>query len=148
MSGQTVVIFTPYDEFGVIDPPNAISIEANFVYGGNKYSHERYNQVSKRTLDGVLHTEDSGIEIETSQLKMESVSDDDGYAFRTWIRTILFYRLRKFRAEPQDLLLDIGNGRGATVDNCNYLKTDTKGVFTPNPPDNFTIVFPFDFLAV
>lgn len=147
-SGPASVIFTPYDSLGILQPGDAIELEGTYVYGGNKHSTERYNQVAKRTLDGGLNVEDSGLEITTSQVKVEGVLDADGEAFRTWVRDIIKYRLFRFKAEPQDPLLDIGSGRGVTVDNANCTVTKTEEMFTPTPPSNFTIVFPFDFKVV
>ncbi len=145
MSGQASVIFTAFDDLGTPIPAGAITLTGSYTYDGNDYAEERWNQVGKRTLDGKLNVEDNGIEITTIQVRVKSVLQADGYAFRDWIKGIIIYRRFRFDAAPQDPLLDIGAGLGVTVLKANLSSTSLRSMFKDGPPNNWEVNLPFAY---
>lgn len=145
MSGQVSVIFTAFDDLGTPIVGGAITLTGSYTYDGNDYAEERWNQSAKRTLDGTLNVEDNGIEITKVQVRVKSVLQADGYAFRAWIKTVIIFRRFRFDAAPQNPLLDIGAGLGATVLKANLSSTSLASMFRDSPPNNWEINLPYAY---
>lgn len=144
-SGLATVRFTAFDDVGVPIPAGVFDLKGAYTYDGNDYTKERWNQRGKRTLDGGLNVEDNGIVIVSSQIRVKSVVQQDGYDFMTWITDIILFRRFRFDAEPLNPLLDIGGGLGVKVLKANMTVSNTTGIFIDGPPDLWEINFPFQF---
>jgi len=123
----------------------SITLVTPTVVYGTDYYDEVFNQNSLRTADGELITYGNITKVVNGVILMKGVSFTEGDNFRTWLREKAIFAQNKFTITPPTEL-DLGRGKGNSIAFCNFVGTNTKGVFKYEVPGVFKINFPYTFL--
>jgi len=123
----------------------SINVVGAYVYGTD-FTPVRWNQVGRRTLDGIKHVHDNSIELIRPTIVIKDVTKDNGKAFKTWFTDKLEYQLHKFDVNINSEPLDLGNGFGVDLANCDYERSNIDGVFKYKAPGIYDVRFDFAFL--
>jgi hypothetical protein len=127
------------------------SMDDYTIYGDityeTKQNIKRLGQKKFLSLDGNITTFDRGINMVYAQIKLDNVSRDDYEILKYFIINVINFSEKRFDIEPL-LDVDIGAGVGNIVSNVTLSVQEFGDMFVNNPPDLFTITFPYEFKKV
>ena len=123
------------------------SAEVMMVYGDGFFD-ARSNQVSLRTLDGVIHTFDTGVTVTYGDLTIKALSPSVKIALETYIRDTLLFNTYQFTIGIGGADVDLGLGVGVDVTGCNFADqfNTLSGMFQHRAPGIYHAKIPYTFV--
>ena len=123
------------------------SAPVRLVYGDGFFD-SRSNQASLRTLDGVIHTFDTGVTVVRGELMIKALSPTEKLAMEVLIRDTINFNEHFFSIGINGADVDIGLGLGVDLTECKFADnfTSLKGVFQHRAPNIYHAKIPYTFV--
>lgn len=117
------------------------------VYGSGFYD-KRTNQANMRTLDGVIHTFDTGVTVTSGTLTIKAFQPNEKTDLEAYIRDELNFNESFFTIGIDGAQTDIGRGEGIDLTGCKFGENfiSTKGMFLHRAPGIFHGKIPYTFV--
>ena len=110
----------------------------------SNFKDDRLNHFTRRTADGGIINYDVGPTVIEGVLHFKNVDSTEADTLRTWIKTKIIYGKNPFTIDISSFTnVNIGAGAGTNLTTCTFPKNTTGGVFTPRPPGNYDVEFPY-----
>jgi len=138
MPCETITL-TAYNNAGTVI--TAINVEGNLVYGTD-YHDVPYNQSVVETLDGGQVSHGNSTYKKVLRLILKSLTQADGLAFKTFLRSSLSYRAYYIGIGLNGASVNLGKGLGVDIvyaDRAKILNTSGHGLAELKAPGNYDI---------